>query len=236
MNITEWAEEDRPREKMMANGPASLTDAELLAILIHSGIPANPNKGLPAKTAVDVAREMLHYTNGSLLQLSDLILQGNTSEFKGVGPAKACTIKAALELGRRISKLEDNRSEASKITSSVDIFNEFNHQLSDLPHEELWAIYCSNNGKILHRHRISEGGITFSGADAKKVARPAIEYMASRVALCHNHPHSSPRPSQMDINVTRQIKETLAIMDVLLLDHIIIADGKYFSMLDNGLI
>jgi len=235
MNITEWAEEDRPREKMMANGPASLSDAELLAILIHSGIPANPRLGQAAKTAVDVAREMLRYTNGSLLELTDLILQGNTSEFKGIGPAKACTIQAALELGRRIAKLQADKPQA-RVTCSTDIFQEFNHQLSSLPHEELWALYCSNNGRIIHRHRISEGGVTFSGADVKKVCRPAIEYMATRVALCHNHPHSSVRPSQQDIQVTQQIKAALALMDVQLLDHIIIADGKYFSMLDNGMI
>ncbi|MDO4496632.1 MAG: DNA repair protein RadC [Bacteroidales bacterium] len=236
MNITEWAEEDRPREKMMANGPASLTDAELLAILIHSGLPANPKTGEPAKTAVDVARELLSYTGQSLDELSNLLLKGNTREFKGIGPAKACTIQAALELGNRIRKEQDLKKEVNdRITCSIDIFNEFNHQLSSLSCEELWAVYCSKNGKILHRHRISEGGIAFSGADIKKVLRPAIEYMASAVALCHNHPHSSIRPSQPDIQVTQQIKEALRIIDVQLLDHIIIADGKYFSFADNGM-
>lgn len=236
MIITDWAEEDRPREKMMANGPASMTDAELLAILINAGMPANPRTGAPAKTAVDLAREMLCYTGNSLLELSQIMLEkGDDKKFKGIGPAKACTIKAALELGRRIGALSEQQSQ-NRITSSQDVFKIFNRYMSDLQHEELWALYCSNNGKVLHKHRISEGGVTFSGADIKKVARPAIEYMASRVALCHNHPHSSTKPSQSDIQVTKQIMEALRLLDVVLLDHIIIADGLYYSFIDNGML
>lgn len=235
MNITDWAEEDRPREKMMANGPASMTDAELLAILINAGLPANPRKGTPAKTAVDLAREMLAYTDNSLLELSQILMEkGSNKQFQGIGPAKACTIQAALELGRRISALTDQQR-AEKITCSADVFHHFNRYMSDLPHEELWAIYCSKNGRVLHKHRISEGGISFSGADIKKVARPAIEYMASLVALCHNHPHSSTRPSTADIEVTKQLRQALGLLDVVLMDHIIIADGNYYSFADNGM-
>lgn len=241
MNITEWAEEDRPREKMMANGAASLSDAELLAILIRTGRAANPNTNTPAQTALDLGRNLLSKTSNSLVELSQILLQGEDAEqnalLKGIGPAKACTIQAALELGKRMHKeLALRQLDNERITSSDAVFAHFNHQLSSLDYEELWALYCSNNGKILHKHRISEGGITFSGADIKKVLRPAIEYMASRVALCHNHPHSAARPSQADKEVTAAIASALKLIDVQLVDHVIIADGRYFSFADNGLI
>ena len=233
MIITEWAEQDRPREKMMANGAASLTEAELLAILINTG-----QKG---KTAVDLARDLLSHCDNSLITLSHTLLQGTDEErkrlLKGIGPAKMCHIQAALELGRRHQQeVERNNQNQYLINSSTQIFRIFNQQLSTLDYEELWAIYCSRNGKLLYKKRISEGGVNFSGADIKKICRPAIEYMASAVALCHNHPHSNYRPSQQDIELTKSVAEALALLDVRLLDHIIISDGRYFSMLDNGMI
>ncbi len=231
MKITEWAEQDRPREKMMANGSSSLTETELLAILILTG-----QRG---KTAIDLARELLQHCDNSLVTLSHTLLQGSEEErssvLKGIGPAKMCTIQAALELGRRHQQeVERNNERRSIITCSDDIFRLFNQYLSNLDYEELWAVYCSKNGKVLYRRRISEGGVDFSGADIKKICRPAIEYMASYVALCHNHPHSNPRPSRPDLDMTAKTKEALALLDVRLLDHIIIADGKYYSMNDNG--
>ncbi|MBQ0057755.1 MAG: DNA repair protein RadC [Bacteroidales bacterium] len=231
MVITEWAEQDRPREKMMANGPASLTEVELLAILI--------NTGQRGKTAVDIARELMFHTGNSLMTLAHTLLQGDDDErkamLKGIGPAKMCVIQAALELGRRhqneIQQYTDSRF---RITSSTDLFNIFNRQLSDLDYEELWAVYCSNSGKILYKKRISEGGVNFSGADIKKICRPAIEYMASNVALCHNHPHSSTHPSRADIDLTQKVKQALTTIDVRLFEHIIISDGQYYSMSENG--
>ncbi len=231
MIITEWAEQDRPREKMLANGAASLTEAELLAILINTG-----SRG---KTAVDLARDLVQLSGGSLLTLSHTLLQGTDEErknlLKGIGPAKMCHIQAAFELGRRV-QLEAERAAKDnfRITSSEQVFALFNSHLSHLDHEELWAVYCSRYGKVLYKSRISEGGTNFSGADIKKICRPAIEYMASTAALCHNHPHSNTRPSRQDLDITQRVKSALQLLDVQLLDHIIISDGKYYSMADNG--
>ena len=216
---------------MMANGAAILTEAELLAILI--------NTGQRGKTAVDLARDLMQHCDNSIVTLGHTILQGTDDDrrslLKGIGPAKMCTIQAALELGRRYQQeVEHDNTRRAIISSSNDIFLLFNQYLSNLDYEELWAVYCSKNGKVLYRRRISEGGVDFSGADIKKICRPAIEYMASYVALCHNHPHSNPRPSRPDIDMTAKTKEALALLDVRLLDHIIIADGKYYSMNDNG--
>ena len=234
MVITEWDKQDRPREKMMANGAASLTDAELLAIVLVTG--------WQDKTAVDLARQLLGACGNSLIALEKSLLgkrydQEKQSLLNGVGPAKMCQIQAALELGRRYQReLEVSDNPDKIIDSSIKIFNLLNQPLSNLDHEELWAVYCSRSGKLLRCQRISEGGTDFAGCDLKKVCRPAIEYMASSVALCHNHPHSRLQPSRQDIDLTQKVKEALATIDVRLLDHIIIADNKYYSMLDNGYI
>ncbi len=231
MVITEWAEQDRPREKLIANGAASLSEAELLAILINTG-----QKG---RTAVDLGRELYQHCNSSLVTLSHTLLQGTDEErrnlLKGIGPAKMCIIQAAFELGRRRQQEAEQAALADfRITSPKQIFSLFNSQLSELDYEEFWAVYCSRSGKILYKSRISEGGINFSGADIKKVCRPAIEYMASTVALCHNHPHSKPQPSRADLEVTEAISKALQLLDVQLLDHVIIADGRYYSFRENG--
>lgn len=230
MIITEWAEEDRPREKMMANGPATLSNAELLAILIRTG--------QQGRTAVDLGRDIMHQADDSLERLQHMLLAGGDDErraaLKGVGMAKACSIQAAFEIGRRIEEEKQRNREAHTfIRSAEDLFLLFNHQLSDLDHEELWAVYCSKNGKMLCKRRISEGGVDYSGADMRKILRPAIEHMASVCFLCHNHPHSNTRPSQPDIQLTLSAKEALALLDVRLLDHIIIADGRYESLADK---
>lgn len=231
MTIHDWATADRPREKMMANGADSLSEAELLAILINTG-----QKGL---TAVDIARNLLSSCHNSLEEVSHAIMthdeEESQSKLRGLGLAKICTIQAAFELGRRKAKEEEiSRLNAQIINSSRSVFAQFNNALSDLDHEELWAIYTSKNGKILLRKCISEGGVDFAGADIKKIVRPAIEYMASYVALCHNHPHSTTRPSKPDRDLTKKVKEALALFDINLLDHIIIADGRYYSFADNA--
>ncbi|MCF0179468.1 MAG: DNA repair protein RadC [Bacteroidales bacterium] len=231
MTIHDWASTDRPREKMIANGADSLSEVELLAILINTG-----QKGM---SAVDIARNIFSRCHNSLVELAHTIMSGEEIEsqqiLKGLGPAKICTIKAALELGRRKAKEEEiSRLNAVIINSSNAIFAQFNHALSDLDHEELWAIYTSKNGKILLKKCISEGGTDFAGADVKKILRPAIEFSASNVVLCHNHPHSSLRPSHADREMTKKTKEALALFDIRLLDHIIIADGSYYSFADEG--
>lgn len=231
MRINDWAITDRPREKMMANGADSLSEVELLAILINTG-----QKGL---SAVDLARNLFNRCHNSLIELAHTIMHNeeadNHNVLKGLGPAKICTIQAALELGRRKACEEEvARQNAVVINNSRTIFAQFNHQLSDLDHEELWAIYTSKNGKIVLKKKLSEGGSDFAGADIKKIAKYAIELLASNVVLCHNHPHSSTRPSKADREMTQKAKEALALFDIRLLDHIIISDGRYFSFVDNG--
>lgn len=233
MKITDWSLDDRPREKMMANGEESLTDTELLAILINTS-------GQQGRTAVDMARDILHSCNGDLDTLHYWLdpnyqnLQGKAA-LKGIGPAKSCTIRAALELGRRMGRQQDlKRDEAKYLNDSTAVFLQFDKDLSHLDHEELWAVYASKNGKILQRVLIGVGGTDAAAADIKKIVKPAIQFMASTVALCHNHPHSSLRPSRADIELTKMAQQALTLFNVRLLDHVIIADGKFYSMADNG--
>lgn len=233
MNITEWAPEDRPREKMMANGEESLTDTELLAILINSG-----SQG---RSAVDVAREVLQQCQGDLDMLHLRLNPHYTDTaagkklLKGIGPAKSCTIRAALELGRRMGRQQEiKRSRNLPIDSSQRIAAEFLVQLSHLDHEELWGLYMAKNGNILARVQIGVGGVDAAAADVKKIVQPAILHMASNVALCHNHPHSALKPSRADIELTRTAQQALSLFGVKLLDHLIIADGHFYSMYDQG--
>lgn len=233
MKITDWSLNDRPREKMMANGEESLTDAELLAILINTS-------GQQGRTAVDMARDILHACQGDLDMLHYRLDPNFEDEvgkaaLKGIGPAKSCTIRAALELGRRMGKQQEIKKLNAMIVDGSDkIFAQFNAELSHLDHEELWGLYMAKNGKVLQRVCIGVGGTDAAAADIKKIVQPAIQFMASNVALCHNHPHSSTRPSRADIELTRQAQQALALFGVRLLDHLIIADGKYYSMRDCG--
>lgn len=228
MKITDWAAEDRPREKMMAKGPDVLSDAELLAILLRTGIQG--------KSAVDLARDVLAQCHNSLSELGHALLGGDdATPLKGLGPSKRCTITAALELGRRRAAEEERRRlGATRITDSRSVFAWFNQHLSDLDHEELWALYLSNSGKVRQCLQVSEGGVSSSVADVRKIVRPAVEYLAASVVLCHNHPHSVARPSGPDREATKKVREALALFDVRLLDHVIISDGQYYSMADHG--
>ena len=234
MKITDWPLADRPREKMMANGEVSLTDSELLAILI--------NTGREGKTAVEVARDILSHCNDDLDLLHyklDPAFQDpkETSTMLGIGPAKSCTIRAALELGRRMKQQQDIKAaNAVVIDSSEKAFALMDAYMSALDHEEMWAIYTSKNGKVRQRVLIGLGGTDAASADIKKIVRPAIQYMASGVLLCHNHPHSGLKPSQADRKVTDCAREALRLFNVNLLDHLIIADHQYYSMHDNGMI
>jgi len=230
MKIQDWNPEERPREKMMSQGADALTNAELLAILINTG-----QKG---KTAVDIAQEVLHDCHNSLVELGHILLRGEGRDrLSGLGDAKICAINAALELGRRRQHQEEiEREQAIVVKNSAQLFAVFNQPLSDLDHEELWALYMSKNGKIIQKLQISEGGVDFAGADVRKIIRPAIEYMASVIAICHNHPHSSTKPSKPDQEFTYRLKQALSYFDIRLLDHIVISEGKYYSFVENGLL
>lgn len=226
MKIKDWAEEDRPREKLAGKGTDALSNAELLAILLRSGTPE--------KTAVALAQEVLQSCDNNLAKLGRMSLR-DLQQFEGLGATKAASVLAALELGRRRAQsiaLEDSYL----ITDSSKIFQYFHNRLADLAHEELWALYLSKGNKILHTERISSGGTDFSGADTKMIVRPALQHLASSVVLCHNHPHGRPRPSAADRETTHKVSEALRLFDIRLLDHIIIADNQYYSFVDNGIL
>jgi DNA repair protein RadC len=223
IKITDWAVEDRPRERLWNKGPSSLSDAELLAILIGSGTKN--------ASAVDVARELLSLAGNNLSDLGKLSL-AEIRKLKGVGEAKAVTIIAALELGRRRKLAE--ASDVPQIRSSADVFNIFHPIMEDLPYEEFWILFLNRANKVINRMKISQGGVSGTVTDVRIVLKSAIEYLASGIVICHNHPSGNNTPSDSDIKITRKIKEAGELMDIQLLDHIIICGKEYYSFADNG--
>lgn len=224
LNIKDLAEEDRPREKMLLKGVASLSDAELLGILIGSG-----NKD---ETAVELAQRILHSASNNLNQLGKLEIKDLIKNFKGIGEAKAITIVAALELGKR-RKLAET-IEQPQITSSKDVFNLFHPILGDLNYEEVWVLLVNRANKVLKKVQMSKGGVTGSIVDIKMVMREALDSLASGIILCHNHPSGNMTPSQEDDLITFKLREACKVMDISMLDHIIISDKSYYSYLDKG--
>lgn len=225
LKITEWAAEDRPREKLMQKGTASLSDAELLAILISSGTKE--------KSAVDLGRELLSIVNNNLNALGRLSINDLT-KLHGIGTARAVTIAAALELGRR-RKLA-GVPEAAQIKCSKDVADIFQPLLSDLTHEEFWILFLNRSNKIINRMKLSQGGISGTVTDVRIVMKKAIEYLASGIIVCHNHPSGNLSPSDSDTRITQKIKDAGSLMDIQLLDHIIISGDEYYSFADNGVI
>jgi DNA repair protein RadC len=222
-SIKNLVEEDRPREKMLIYGNASLTDADLLAILIGSGtVDIN---------AVELAKQILHSVNGNLSELGRRSVK-DLMKFKGIGEVKGITIAAALEFGRRrqfsdIMKRDD-------ITGAHDVYQLMQSTLIDLPHEEFWVILMNRANHVIGKHRVSSGGVSGILVDAKLVFRPAIEALASSLILVHNHPSGQLRPSQEDINLTDKLREAGKYLDISVLDHIIIAHSGYYSFLESG--
>lgn len=225
IKIADWAEEDRPREKLIHKGTNSLSDAELLAILISSGTKEN--------SAVDLGRELLLMANNSLNSLGKLSIKDLT-KLNGIGLAKAVTIAAALELGRRRKLAEV--PEIPQIKCSKDVFDLLNPLLSDLPHEEFWILFLNRSNKVISRMKLSQGGISGTVTDVRMVMKKAIEYLASGIIVCHNHPSGNLNPSESDTRITQKIKEAGVIMDIQLLDHLIISENEYYSFADNGLL
>ncbi len=225
LKITEWSVEDRPREKLIHKGMASLSDAELLAILISSGTKD--------KSAVDLGRELLNLVNNNLNSLGKLSVSDLT-KLHGIGPARAVTIAAALELGRRRKLAEI--PESFQIKCSKDVFELFQPLLSDLAHEEFWILFLNRSNKVINRMKLSQGGISGTVTDVRIVMKKAIEYLASGIIVCHNHPSGNLSPSEADNRITMKIKEAGNIMDIQLLDHLIITDKDYYSFADNGLL
>ena len=225
LNIKAWAEEDRPREKLILKGRNTLSDAELIAILIGSG---NRNE-----TAVDLSKKILNSIDNDLNQLGKLSVS-DLKKFKGIGEAKAISIVAALELGRRRKDTDTNKKIAIK--SSSDGYNEIASVLNDLKHEEFWVIYLNRKNEVIKKENISKGGVSGTIADSKIIFKNAIELLASSVILCHNHPSGNLKPSNADIELTKKLKEIGILMETPVLDHIIVGEKKYFSFADEGLI
>jgi DNA repair protein RadC len=223
MKITDWAVEDRPRGRLWNKGPSSLSDAELLAILIGSGTRNH--------SALDLARELLAMAGNSLGDLGRLSA-GEIRRIKGVGEAKAVTIAAALELGRRRKMTETG--ENPQIRSSADVFNIMSPVMEDLPHEEFWILFLNRANRVTGRMKISQGGVSGTVTDVRIVMKKAIESLASGLVICHNHPSGNNSPSDSDIRITQKIREAGALMDIQLLDHLIIAGKDYYSFADNG--
>lgn len=224
LNIKQWAEEDRPREKLLLKGKSTLSNAELLGILIGSG-----TKEL---TAVDVAKVILDHNENNLNKIAKLGVQ-DLIKFKGIGEAKAINIISALELGRR-RKADNNKQE--KITSSVDVFELMKPELSDLPHEEFWLLLLSRANKVIKKQPISQGGVSGTVADPKLIFGHALSHLASGIILVHNHPSGNIKPSEADKRLTRQLSDAGKLLEISVLDHVIFTDSDYFSFADESLL
>lgn len=224
-SIKEWAVEDRPREKMLAKGIRSLSEAELVAILIGSGNLE--------ESAVEVSRRILASVNNNLNELGKKSIY-DLQKFKGIGPAKAITIASAMELGRRRKETEPN--EKPKVVTSSDAASIFSPLLSDLPHEEFWILLLNRNNLAIDKMMISQGGLAGTVIDVRIILKVALDKLACSIILCHNHPSGNLIPSEADKEITKKIKEAGKHMDIPVLDHLIIGNDAYFSFADEGLI
>ncbi|WP_125722306.1 RadC family protein [Flavobacterium ustbae] len=221
--IRDWSEDDKPREKLMHKGKGILSDAELIAILIGSG---SRNE-----SAVDLSKRILASAGGinALAKLSIAQLM----KFKGIGEAKAITIIAALELGRR--RKTEEIPELTKITSSKKAFQIMQPIIGELMHEEFWVLFLNNSNKVISKAQLSKGGITGTAVDVRLIFKLALENGATGLILCHNHPSGSLLPSEADKQITKKIRDAGNNLDVKILDHLIITESKYYSFVDEGI-
>lgn len=225
LTIKNWASGDRPREKLLQKGKLALSDAELIAILIGSG-----NK---KESAVELSRRILSTHKNNLNLLGKLSVQQLTS-FKGIGEAKAISIIAAMELGRR--RRSEEALEQVKITSSNSVFELLQPKLGELQHEEFWILYLNNANKIIEEFPVSKGGITGTLVDVRITLRKALEVGAVSIILAHNHPSGNLNPSEADKQLTAKLKAAAAGLDIKVLDHLIVTEKSYFSFADEGLL
>jgi len=225
LKIKEWAVEDRPREKLLSKGARHLTDAELIAILIGSGNLE--------ETAVELSKRILATVNNSLNELGRKEVDFLQS-FNGIGEAKAVTIIAALELGKR--RKDADVFNNSQIKGSKDVADFFQPILGDLNHEEFWVMLLNRGNKILDTFMVSQGGISGTVIDVRLILKRAIEKLASSIILCHNHPSGTMQASDADQNITKKISESAQIMDITVLDHIVIGQNQYLSFADEGML
>jgi len=221
--ITNWSEDDRPREKLMLKGKSVLSDAELIAILIGSG---SRNE-----SAVDLSKRIL--ASADNLNILGKMSISQLMNFKGIGEAKAITIIAALELGRR--RRAEDAVELIKITSSKRVFEIMQPIIGELPHEEFWVLFLNNSNKVISKSQLSKGGISGTIVDVRLVFKVALENGATGLILCHNHPSGNLQPSDADRQITKKIKQAGDSLDVKVLDHLIITETKYYSFVDEGI-
>jgi len=223
--IKNWAEDDKPREKLMLKGKSVLSDAELMAILIGSG---SRNE-----TAVELSQRILASVNNNLNSLGKLSIK-QLCEFKGIGKAKAITIIAALELGKR--RRNEDAENLVKITSSKISYEVLHPILGDLLHEEFWVLCLNNSNKVVYKHQLSKGGITGTVVDSRLLFKVALEQNATSIILAHNHPSGTLIPSEADNQITKKIKTVGDSLDIRVLDHLIITQNGYYSYADSGMI
>lgn len=223
-SIKFWAEDDKPREKLMLKGKQALSDAELIAILIGSG---SRNE-----SAVDLSKRILKSVDNNLNALGKLSLK-QLMEFKGIGEAKAISIAAAMELGRR--RREEETVELKKITSSKAVFEIMQPIIGELPHEEFWVLYLNNSNKVIYKAQLSKGGITGTVVDVRLIYKTALEQNATSIILSHNHPSGKLQASDADLQITKKLKAAGEQLDIKVLDHIIITENGYLSFQDEGI-
>lgn len=223
LNINQWAEEDRPREKMERLGAQALTDAELLAILVGSGSPQ--------EDAVSLMKRILSDCNNNLNTLGKMTLR-QLCEYNGVGPAKAITILAACELGKR--RQMEKPEERPDLGTATKIYNHMHPVLQDCDVEEFWLLLMNQNNRLIKKVRISHGGITEVSVDIRIIMREAVLANATIIAVCHNHPSGNLRPSTADNDLTNQLQRACQLMRIHFMDHVILTDGNYFSYRETG--
>ena len=223
IGIKSWAEEDRPREKLLLKGKASLSEAELIAILIGSGTPS--------LSAVDLSKQILQSNSNNLNELAKLSVK-DLMKFKGIGEAKAISIVAALELGRR--RKESEHIKRPKITSSSSVYEIMKPVLLDLKHEEFWAVLLNRSNLVLEKVSISSGGVSGTLADPKIIFKAALDKLASSIILVHNHPSGNLKPSHQDVQLTKKMVQSGRILEIPVLDHVIFTDNGYYSFADEG--
>lgn len=225
LKIQDWAEEDRPREKLLLKGRTSLTDAEILAILIGSGTIS--------LSAVEVAKIILKDVDNDLNKLAKLSVK-DLQKFRGIGEAKAISIVSALELGRRKKDTEAEKIE--KIVVAADAYHLLLPHFVDLPHEEFWILLLNRANQVIKKERISSGGVTGTVVDPKIVFKTALEHLACGIVLAHNHPSGNLKASQEDLALTQKLKDAGNLLDIRLLDHLIITNGGFLSFSDEGIL
>ena len=223
LNINQWAEEDRPREKLERLGPEALSNAELLAILVGSGSTT--------ENAIDLMKRVLNGCGNNLNSLGKLTIR-DLCQYNGIGPAKAITILAACELGKR--RQMETPEERPELTTATRIYNHMHPLMQDFDVEEFWVLFLNQAHRLIKKVRIAHGGISEVSVDVRIIIREAVLSNATIVVACHNHPSGNIRPSKQDDSLTQQIKRACDLMRLLFMDHVIVADGQYYSYHEAG--